>query len=158
MLCGPSEIGAAGDDSGLLILKDRPECGPPINKVLTDSDTIFNLEVTPNRPDCLSHIGIARELAAWYRLDIKYPEIPAFSAVADRPNGESIFSGVCLDSGEDCPLYMGSVIKGVKIGPSPEWLQELLRAIGLLANYRWARRMVLGPPTSLTPRASPSYW
>ena len=131
MMCGASEIGASGDDSGLLILEGRPACGTPINKVLAESDTIFNLEVTPNRPDCLSHIGIARELAAWYRLDLKYPEVDGIPAVSDRPGGEDVFSGVALDGGEDCPLYMASVIKGVKIGPSPEWMQKFLRSIGL---------------------------
>ncbi|MDQ8179825.1 phenylalanine--tRNA ligase subunit beta [Pelagicoccus sp. SDUM812005] len=131
MMCGASEIGASGDDSGLLILDGRPELGTPINQVLTDSDTIFNLEVTPNRPDCLSHIGIARELAAWYRRDVKYPEVNDIPAKADRANGEGIFKGVSVDAEEDCPLYIASVIKGVKVGPSPKWLQEALTSIGL---------------------------
>ncbi|MBK1880380.1 phenylalanine--tRNA ligase subunit beta [Pelagicoccus mobilis] len=131
MMCGASEIGASGDNSGLLILDGRPELGTPINQVLTDSDTVFNLEVTPNRPDCLSHIGIARELAAWYRRDVKYPEVNNIPAETERANGEGLFESVTLDASEDCPLYIASVIKGVKIGPSPKWLQEALSSIGL---------------------------
>ncbi|MBC2604650.1 phenylalanine--tRNA ligase subunit beta [Pelagicoccus albus] len=131
MMCGASEIGAGNDNSGLLILEDRPETGTPINKVLTDSDTVFNLEVTPNRPDCLSHIGIARELAAWYRRDIKYPEVNDIPAESDRVSGADVFQGVEVSAEEDCPLYLASVIKGVKIGPSPKWLQEALSSIGL---------------------------
>ncbi len=131
MMCGASEIGASGDNSGLLILDGSPALGTPINQVLTDSDTVFNLEVTPNRPDCLSHIGIARELAAWYRRDVKYPEVNDIPAAADRANGDGLFTDVTLDAVEDCPLYIASVIKGVKIGPSPKWLQEALSSIGL---------------------------
>lgn len=127
MMCAASEIGAAGDSSGLLILDGRPETGTPINQVLTDSDTIFNLEVTPNRPDCLSHIGIARELAAWYRRDIKYPETEYFMKVA----GDDGFKGVSVEAAEDCPLYIASVIKGARIGPSPKWLRDALSSIGL---------------------------
>lgn len=131
MMCGASEIGASGDNSGLLILEGRPELGTPINKVLTDSDTVFNLEVTPNRPDCLSHIGIARELAAWYRRDVRYPEVNNLPASSEQASGQGILNGVVVDASEDCPLYIASVIKDVKIGPSPKWLQEALSSIGL---------------------------
>ena len=129
MMCSGKEIGVGEDHAGLLILEDRPEIGTPINEVITDSDTVFNLEVTPNRPDCLSHIGIARELAAWYKRELRYPEI------GDTPmiEGESddIFSDVSIDCEEDCPQYLARVIRGVKIGPSPKWMQELLQSVGL---------------------------
>lgn len=131
MMCSGKEIGAGSDHAGLLILDERPEVGTPINQVLTDSDTIFNLEVTPNRPDCLSHIGIARELAAWYRRDLRYPEVNDIPSESERPNGSDIFGGVEVVAPEDCPLYIGSVIKGVKIGPSPKWLKSALESIGL---------------------------
>lgn len=131
MMCSGKEIGAGSDHAGLLILENRPEVGLPINEALPDSDTIFNLEVTPNRPDCLSHLGIARELAAWYRRDVRYPEISGMPPIEDRPDGESIFKGVSVDVGEDCPLYLATVIKGVTVGPSPGWLKERLTSIGL---------------------------
>lgn len=129
MMCSGKEIGAGADHAGLLILEDRPATGTPINQALSGSDTIFTVEVTPNRPDCLSHLGIARELAAWYRRELRYPVVGALATTSDR--GESVFGGVSVDAGEDCPLYKASVIRGVKIGPSPAWLKEALSSIGL---------------------------
>lgn len=131
MMCSGKEIGAGEDSAGLLILDGSHNVGTPINDVLTESDTVFNLEVTPNRPDCLSHIGIARELAAWYRREVKYPSIDDLPNVESRPSGDDVFQGASVDCEEDCPLYRATVIKGVKIGPSPAWMQELLNSIGL---------------------------
>lgn len=131
MMCSGKEIGAGEDAAGLLILEGRPKLGTPINEVLTQSDTVFNLEVTPNRPDCLSHIGIARELAAWYQRNLRYPSVDDVPAMESRASGEDTFQGVSVDCPEDCPLYRATVIKGVKIGPSPEWMQELLSSVGL---------------------------
>ncbi len=74
MLCSARELGTGDDQGGLLILEGRPALGAPINEVLPPGDTVFDLEITPNRPDCLSHIGIARELAAWFRKDLAYPQ------------------------------------------------------------------------------------
>lgn len=131
MMCSGKEIGASEDAAGLLILEGSPELGTPINRVLTDSDTVYNLEVTPNRPDCLSHLGIARELSAWYKRDLKYPSTDDIPAVDARPDGSETFKGVSVECEDDCPLYRATIIKGVKIGPSPAWMQELLGSIGL---------------------------
>ena len=73
MMCSGAELGIGDDAGGLLILADRPSIGERINSVLPPGDTIFDVEITPNRPDCLSHLGLARELAAWYRSDLAYP-------------------------------------------------------------------------------------
>src|SRR5579863_1075474 len=74
MLCSGKELGIGDDQSGLLILAGRPPLGAPINDVLPPGDTVFDVEITPNRPDCLSHLGIARELAAWFGRDLAYPQ------------------------------------------------------------------------------------
>lgn len=131
MMCSGKEIGAGEDAAGLLILEGEPPLGQPINEVLTDSDTVFNLEVTPNRPDCLSHLGIARELAAWFKRELCYPEIDGIPVEHARPSGAEIFGGVSVDCEDKCPLYLARVIKGVKIGPSPDWMKKLLVSIGL---------------------------
>jgi len=131
MMCSGKEIGAGEDAAGLLILEGRPDLGTPINEILTDSDTVFNLEVTPNRPDCLSHIGIARELAAWYEREMRYPSLDSLPAAGDRLSGSEIFKGLSVQCEEDCPLYLATIIKGVRIGPSPDWMKELLSSIGL---------------------------
>lgn len=83
MMCSARELGLGQDHSGLLILESRPEIGTPINDVFTDSDTVFEIELTANRGDCLSHIGIARELAAKFGRQLKKPELkyaPKYSA------------------------------------------------------------------------------
>src|SRR5580658_526121 len=74
MLCSAKELGMGDDAAGLLMLAGEPPLGAPINDVLPRRDTVLDVEVTPNRPDCLSHLGLARELAAWFRKDHKYPQ------------------------------------------------------------------------------------
>ena len=74
MMCSPDEIGMGSDHSGLLLLPGKPALGLPMHEALPAGDTIFDIEVTPNRPDCQSHLGIARELAAWFRLPLMYPQ------------------------------------------------------------------------------------
>jgi len=130
MLCSGKELGIGDDQSGLLILPGRPALGAPINDVLPPGDTVFDIEITPNRPDCLSHIGIARELAAWFRKDLAYPQERFRGDVGDAAQSD-LFSGVTVESPEDCPLYTAHVVAGVKVGPSPAWMQERLRAVGL---------------------------
>jgi phenylalanyl-tRNA synthetase beta chain len=132
MMCSGREIGLGEDGSGLLILADRPALGAAINAVLPPGDTVFDLEITPNRPDCLSHLGLARELAAWFRLPLVYPqekfrgELPG--GTAER---RDLLSAVRVGSPEECPLYSAHLLTGVKVAPSPAWLQERLRAVGV---------------------------
>lgn len=129
MMCSGRELGVGDDQSGLLILEGRPPLGARINDVLPPGDTVFDIEVTPNRPDCLSHIGIARELAAWFRKDLKYPQ-ERFRGEVGAARTEH-FASVEVETPEDCPLYTAHVVSGVTVGPSPAWMQERLRAVGL---------------------------
>ncbi len=129
MLCSAQELGLGGDSGGLLILADRPELGRPINEVLPPGDTVFDVEITPNRPDCLSHLGLARELAAWYRRDLAFP--PAKFRGETAGERRDLLGSVNVLSPEDCPFYSAHIITGVTIGPSPGWMQDRLRAVGL---------------------------
>lgn len=132
MMCAPDEIGLGGEHSGLLILDGKPTLGTPINQVLPPGDTVFDIEITPNRPDCLSHLGIARELSAWFKLPLRYPEEKFTGGFAgDAPQRGDLLKGVRVEAPEDCPLYTAHIIAGVKIGPSPSWMQERLNAVGL---------------------------
>ena len=131
MMCSAKELTISEESSGLLILADRPALGTPINAVLPAGDVVFDIEITPNRPDCLSHLGIARELAAWFKVDLNYPEVEFTPAAADPTPRLDLLKSVRVDSDEDCPLYTATVITGVKIGPSPLWMQEHLKAVGL---------------------------
>lgn len=131
MMCAPDEIGLGAEHAGLLILDGSPALGAPINDVLPPGDTVFDIEITPNRPDCLSHLGIARELAAWFKLPLVYPQEKFRGDVSSAPARPDLLAGVRVDAPEDCPLYTAHIITGIKIGPSPAWMQQRLSAVGL---------------------------
>ncbi len=130
MMCAPDELGLGGEHAGLLLLDGRPAIGLPINDALPGGDTVFDIEVTPNRPDALSHMGLARELAAWLKYDVQFPEIK-FRGDTDGVSRPDILADIRVDAPEDCPLYVGIAVTGVKVGPSPEWMQQRLKAVGL---------------------------
>ncbi len=129
MMCSPKELGLGDEHMGLLILEDRPEIGLPINEVFTNNDVVFDIEVTPNRSDCLSYIGIARELGAFFHQKFYYPEVKASSSNSDT--GNNLIDTVRVDTVENCPHYRAYSIQNVKIVSSPDWLQRLLKTVGL---------------------------
>ena len=129
MMCSARELGMGTDHSGLLILEMRPEIGTPINDVFTESDTVFEIELTANRGDCLSHIGVARELASKFGKELKKPELKYNPVYVDKPVGGLVDSIESQTS--NCPLYTAVSIKGVKIAPSPEWLRRDIESVGL---------------------------
>ncbi len=127
MLCSASELGLPDKEHGLWILPQDYAIGTPVRDFVT-TDTIFELEITPNRPDLLSHWGMARELAGITGRALKAdPASAAMGGLETRPAGDFI----TLSAPEVCPLYTATRISGVHIGPSPEWLAERLIALGL---------------------------
>lgn len=130
MMCSAKELGVAEDASGLLILESRPALGTPINEVLPPGDTVFDIEITPNRPDCQSHLGIARELAAWFKLPLLYPQEKFRGSIGGAPRTD-LLRNVSVLSPEACPLYAAHIVTGIKVGPSPAWMQQRLSAVGL---------------------------
>jgi len=129
MMCAPDELGLGGEHTGLLLLDRSLAIGTPINEALPGGDTVFDLEITPNRPDALSHIGIARELAAWFRKEVAYPEVKFRGET--HGSHPDILADIRVEAPADCPLYIGIALSGVKVGPSPAWMQERLQAVGL---------------------------
>lgn len=123
MLCAASELGLSADSEGLMILPSDWQVGTPLCDHV-DSDTIFEIEVTPNRPDLLSHYGMARELAALTSRELKDPGL---AAPKTSPAGQAIELG----DQEACPLYSAVRISGVSVAASPGWLQTKLESIGL---------------------------
>ena len=89
MMCAADELGLGDDHAGLLILDPAAPIGALLNTIMPEGDTVFDIEVTPNRPDALNHIGIARELAAWLHYDVRYPEI---NSTARRPAPRGLIS------------------------------------------------------------------
>ena len=130
MLCSARELGLSEDHSGLLILDPSLAVGNPIADALHLKDTVFEINVTPNRGDCLSHIGIAREIAALTRRPLRIPRIEL--AEATGPAVESILS-IRIEAPERCRRYAARVVENAKIRPSPLWMQNRLRAVGVRA-------------------------
>ncbi len=127
MLCSEAELGLSKESEGIIILTEDAPIGKEYREYAGLNDVIFELEITPNRPDCLSHIGIAREIAAYYNRKVKYPVIE----IAETIESINTVIKVNIEDKDRCKRYMGRVIKNVKIQESPEWLKTRIRAMGL---------------------------
>ena len=127
MLCSAEELLLGDDHSGILIL-DSGKPGDSLESVIP-SQVTMDIDVTSNRPDCMGHLGVARELAAGLDRPMKVDFMPAFTGTANPPGRDLV--KVSIDEPDLCARYIGGVVKGVKVGPSPEWLQRRLRACGV---------------------------
>ena len=127
MLCSEAELGLAKESEGIIILPEDAPIGKEYREYAGLNDVIFELEITPNRPDCLSHIGIAREVAAYYNRKVKYPVIE----IAETIESVNTVIKVNIEDKERCKRYLDRVIKNVKIKESPDWLKTRIRAMGL---------------------------
>ncbi|MBF0285618.1 MAG: phenylalanine--tRNA ligase subunit beta [Magnetococcales bacterium] len=128
MLCSLTELGMAEKSDGILILPPGTAAGQPIAALLGREEVVLELNITPNRGDCLSVRGVARDLAAV----LEAPMLPLESGVNEDPEVAGRHPvQVILEDGEGCPRYAGRVVEGVRIGPSPEWLKRRLESVGL---------------------------
>jgi phenylalanyl-tRNA synthetase beta chain len=122
MLCAEDELGLSEDHAGIIHLPTNAEVG---SDALVDlRDTVLELNVTTNRPDCLGHIGIARELAALFGLPLRKPQATASDSRLEP-------APVAVEDVAACPRYVARIIEGVTIGPSPKGVQRRLRAVGV---------------------------
>lgn len=132
MNCSARELGIGSDHDGIMILPEDAPIGMPLADYLKLSDTVLDLEITPNRPDCLSMVGMAREVGAMYAVDAKNPLDEMEAALqegADLPSIEQLAT-VTVEDTDRCPRYTARVIKNVQVGPSPDWLAERVTAAG----------------------------
>ncbi len=129
MLCSEAELDTGTESSGILLLPNTATPGAGVVTALGLSDTVIEFDLTPNRSDCLSVIGIAREVAAILKTPLKYPKIqlPAGETPIDQ------LTSVAIEAPDYCPRYTARVIIDVKIAPSPFWLQDRLASVGLRA-------------------------
>ncbi|UCD23402.1 MAG: phenylalanine--tRNA ligase subunit beta, partial [Gemmatimonadota bacterium] len=135
MLLSEREMELGTDHEGIMELATDAEPGTRFLDALKLADTRLELDVTPNRPDLLCHKGVARELGAAHGVPVKLesiPNAPKDSLVPRTRSGPGTVGGieVSIEDKEGCPRYMAAVIRGVKIGPSPVWLQTRLRNVG----------------------------
>lgn len=124
MLCSEKELGLSEEGGGIMILSSSALLGMAFSEYIK-CDTVFDLEITPNRPDLLSHIGIAREIAALAGTKVNYPvsEVNAVSKISADT--------VEIRDGALCPRYTARIIRNVRVAESPAWLQERLKSVGL---------------------------
>jgi phenylalanyl-tRNA synthetase beta chain len=129
MICAADELGLGDDHSGILVLPDGTPVGKAAKEVMDlYVDHVFEVAITPNRPDATCHLGVARDLSAILNSNLKKP-VPA-----DEPELRPLSPAqlrVDIDSPDVCHRYVGVLMTGVTVGPSPKWLQDRLYAIGL---------------------------
>ncbi len=125
MICSAKEMGISEDLEGILVLPETAPLGAALKDYL--GDTVLDFELTPNRPDCFCMIGIAREAAALTGAKVTYP--PADYPEEEAPAGE--LASVEIADPDLCRRYCATIIRGVKIGPSPQWMQDRLTAYGM---------------------------
>ena len=133
MLCSGQELGLTNADypgsevHGILIIKEDHPIGQPIDEALGFDDDIFEFELTPNRPDCISIIGMCREAAAALGQSFREPKISAVKGEGSA----SDYARVTIENYDLCPRYTARVVKDIVIEPSPAWMQRKLKSVGL---------------------------
>ena len=128
MLCSEDELGIGSDKDGIIILPEDAPVGVPFKDYLGINDTVFELEITPNRPDCLSHIGIARELSAYYGKELKYPETEIKNEIEEKTSDNV---KVTIEDSNLSRRYVTRILKNVTVKESPKWLKERIESVGL---------------------------
>lgn len=127
MICSENELLISNDHSGIMVLDNSVKEGTPISDVLGLNDVILDIAITPNRPDALSHIGVARDLSALFNLELKIPSIKLIESTKESSSAAEII----IEDKKNCPRYSSRVILNVDIKESPEWLKNRLTKIGL---------------------------
>jgi phenylalanyl-tRNA synthetase beta chain len=127
MLCSEIELGLGQDATGIMILPSTLPLGVNLGEALGLKDTVLDISITPNRPDCLCVLGVTREIAALTHQRVKYP----FYSLSGK--GEEIHqkTSVTILDPDLCPRYVARMIEGVKIGPSPSWMRNRLEKVGI---------------------------
>ncbi len=127
MLCSERELGLSAESAGIMILDPQSPIGVPLFDSLGLKDTVFEIGLTPNRADCLSVIGIAREIGAKLGTSVRYPD----HGVPEEGNPVAETATVQVDDAQGCPRYTARFVSGCAIGPSPAWMVNRLAAVGM---------------------------
>ncbi|MFN4300068.1 MAG: phenylalanine--tRNA ligase subunit beta [Thermaurantimonas sp.] len=132
MICAEDELGISADHSGIMVLDESYELGAPLAKyIASDADYILEIGLTPNRADAMSHYGVARDLFAALAHRKKKVELSLPSVAGFKVSNTQLTIDIEIADRRACKRYAGVSITGVKVGPSPEWLQKRLKSIGL---------------------------
>jgi phenylalanyl-tRNA synthetase beta chain len=127
MLCSEKELGIGDAESGILVLPEELEVGQSLVEALGLDDMILDVSIYANRPDCMSMLGVAREVAAIAGTQIRYPAIDHVETDAHITE----LTSVHVENSKKCPRYTAKLLDNINIGPSPLWMQMRLRAAGM---------------------------
>jgi phenylalanyl-tRNA synthetase beta chain len=128
MICAEDELGLSDDHTGVIILSHKAELGQDFKEYLKSMrETTIDLDLTPNRGDAFSHLGVARDLAAGLDTEIRMPEI----SIKEGSTPIEELARIDISASDGCHRYAGRVITGIKIGPSPDWMVKRLEAVGI---------------------------
>lgn len=133
MICSEDELGIGKDHSGIVVLPDDVPIGTPAREYFKiEADVVYDIGLTPNRSDATNHIGVARDVAAYLKInhghsgEVRLPSVDNF-----KPDNNSLPVEVIVEDTEACPRYAGLTIKGIVVGESPGWLRNRLLSVGL---------------------------
>lgn len=128
MICSESELGLSDDHSGIMVMDPQHETGTPLKKALdVEKDSVFEIALTPNRPDAASHIGVARDLSAVTDAGLKNP----YETIDASAGDENDRIQISIEDQVACHRYVGILVDDVTVGESPNWLKKRLTSIGL---------------------------
>jgi phenylalanyl-tRNA synthetase beta chain len=125
MICSARELGLGEEAGGILVLDPGAPVGAPLHEVIAGGDTVLDLAIPPNRGDCASMLGVAREVRALFGGEIRLPPITPGAAAVAAPALR-----VEIDDRDGCFRYVGRIIEGIRVGPSPDWVRARLEAAG----------------------------
>ena len=127
MICSEKELQLSDSHEGIMVLPEESEVGSPFSELFDTSDTLMELDLTPNRPDAMSHIGVARDLSAILNLDLLKPSVKLEESDVDASSEYSVE----IEDKTGCPRFAVRIIKNIKIGKSPDWLSKRLNSVGI---------------------------
>jgi phenylalanyl-tRNA synthetase beta chain len=125
MICSARELGLGDNHEGIMVLDDETPVGADFSDFVDLPDAILDLTITPNRGDAMSMLGLARELAAYYQLELQLPDISI------QPSGETFDMEITVEDPDDCNRFLARRVTGVAMGESPLWMQQRLVAAGV---------------------------
>ncbi|MBM3328265.1 MAG: phenylalanine--tRNA ligase subunit beta [Calditrichaeota bacterium] len=138
MICSERELGLSDEHKGILVLPNDLPVGTPLEEHLAPRDWVFDIDITFNRPDCLSHLGIARELSAKLRISLN---LPLTGGLSRQQTNDVLASGalgvgslpleIRIEDTQHCPRYTARLVEDVTVASAPLWMQDRLRAVGL---------------------------
>ena len=151
MICSERELNISDEHDGIMVLKQKAKVGSKFKDYMKSLNETLELDITPNRPDCFSHLGVARDLSVKLNKTLK----PLNTNPISYENNEAEkYISIKFENPDDCPRYIAGIVKNVKVGPSPDWLIDRLESIGQrsinnlvdISNYVM---MELGQPTHI---------